>query len=358
MEKLKSDNISELGLPCCVESNLEWKGIKTISEIVNQSKNGRLYEIIYYKETLKIINYKLQKYGLKLWNYDDEEVLSQGDICYLYCQYDGSDNPLHYSGINNIELLTSLTKTELEKLFNISKREVKRIIKTVHSYGLKFADEIEENISIERKPFITLGLSKRAIHILMRGNIYSVSELIAKTRNELRQLAGMGHKTYAEIIETIYSLGLKFAGDSKENIGIENDLITVLDLPAKARDILQHTNIHLVSELIAKTRNELRQLAGMDYLTYIQIIERIYSLGLKFADECEEENTIVQNDIVEPINDTPSVSEQMNQSKLDKLARIQELQNQIIALQQEQSILMQELNEELSKGDIHARQSK
>lgn len=286
MEELKSDNISELGLPRHVESNLECKDIKTISEIVNQSKNGRLYEMIWYKETLKIINYKLQKYGLKLWNYDDEEVLSQDEICYLYCQYDGSDNPLNYYGINNIELLTSLTKVELEKLLKLPKSEVKRIIETVHSYDLKFADEREETISIERKPFISLGFSKRAIHILMDGNIYSVSELIAKTKNELKKLEGMG----------------------------------------------------------AVSLNE--------------IIQKVHSLGLKFADEREEENTIVQNDIVEPINDTPSISEQMNQSKLDKLARIQELQKQIIALQQEQSILMQELNEELSKGDIHARQSK
>lgn len=91
---------------------------------------------------------------------------------------------------------------------------------------------------------------------------------------------------------------------------------------------------------------------------YKHIIDKVHESGLKFADEREEEKTIVQNDKVEPINDAPSISEQMNQSKLDKLARIQELQKQITALQQEQSILMQELNEELSKGDIHARQNK
>ena len=48
----------------------------------------------------------------------------------------------------------------------------------------------------------------------------------------------------------------------------------------------------------------------------------------------------------------------MNQSKLDKIARIQELQKQIIALQQEQSQLMQELQEEISKGDTNARQNR
>lgn len=137
---------------------------------------------------------------------------------------------------------------------------------------------------------------------------------------------------------------------------LKSDSIAELNLP---NQILRDQNgIYRIGELIKLTKKELEGLPLVNKELYKHIIDKVHESGLKFADEREEEKTIVQNDKVEPINDAPSISEQMNQSKLDKLARIQELQKQITALQQEQSILMQELNEELSKGDIHARQNK
>lgn len=168
----------------------------------------------------------------------------------------------------------------------------------------------------------------------------------------------MNKELYKHIIDKVHESGLKFADEVEEPIEIGLKPLAILHLAHRPLFLLIRRGINTISKLIKYTTKDLMDIRQMGNKSFEEIIEKVHSLGLKFADEREEEKTIVQNDKVEPINDAPSISEQMNQSKLDKLARIQELQKQITALQQEQSILMQELNEELSKGDIHARQNK
>ena len=168
----------------------------------------------------------------------------------------------------------------------------------------------------------------------------------------------MTYRLSNEIIELIHSCGLEFADEIENPISIEQKPIVILGLEKRAFNALIRNGINFVSELTNVSTNDLITMRGIAIKTSKEIIEKVHSLGLRFADEREEENSIIENDKVEPISDTPSVSEQMNQSKLDKLARIQELQEQITALQQEQSKLIQELNEELSKGDNHARKNK
>jgi len=271
-------------------------------------------------------------------------------------------NTLIANGISTISQLIEQSKTNelYNKLCDFSEEDFYMIESDLLRIGSKLYGKYEYLIMDQGIRCIS---SWGSITLRPYG-IYTIGQLIKLTKNELNEIPKITDEVCMEIIDSAHLLGLEFADEREEKIEIESKPLAILHLTLASLKLLnpdrnpKKNQIQNISDLIKCTTEELMNICKNNEKRYNEIIEKVHSLGLKFADERKEENTIVQNDIVEPINDTPSVSEQMDQSKLDKLARIQELQKQIIALQQEQSILMQELNEELSKGDIHARQNK
>lgn len=353
MEKLKSDSIEELNLPAYIQNTLIANGISTISQLIEQSETNKLYDKLcnFSTKDFDMIDRCLNAFDMEL--YDKDKKLTRNKIIQLI----GIFNPKilrDKNGISKIGELIRLTQEELKELPNMNEKLYKRIIEQVHKNGLKFADELEEPIGIKLKPLAILHLTTRSIHALKGRNLDTISKLITYTEKDLMNIHNIGKESVDEIKKKIHSLGLKFADEIEETFEFS-------DFSVLSQEALKYCGISSIIELINMNASDFQALWNKKVKRkklYDEIIEKMHLSGLKFADEREEENSVVENDKVEPINDAPSISEQMNQSKLDKLARIQELQNQIIALQQEQSILMQELNEELSKGDIHARQSK
>lgn len=267
-------------------------------------------------------------------------------------------NALIANGISTISQLIEQSETNelYETLSKFHTKDFDEIESSLRKVGLRLYDK--DKVLTRNKMFWEIGIKDDGT-IRNKNGILWVNELISLTKTELHDLPEMTENLYNNIVHKVHENGLKFADELGEvTLGIEFKPIAILKLSQRPLGILVRRGYGTISKLINANIEDIKNLKGMGAVSLNEIIQKVHSLGLKFADEREEENTIVQNDIVEPINDTPSVSEQMNQSKLDKLARIQELQNQIIALQQEQSRLMQELNEELSKGDKHARQNK
>lgn len=266
-------------------------------------------------------------------------------------------NTLIANGISTISQLIEQSETNklYDKLCNFSTKDFDMIDRCLNAFDMELYDKDKK---LTRNKIIQLiGIFNPKI-LRDKNGIYKIGELIRLTQEELKELPNMNEKLYKRIIEQVHKNGLKFADELEEPIGIKLKPLAILHLTTRSIHALRGRDLDTISKLITYTEEDLMKIHNIGKESVDEIKKKTHSLGLKFADEREEENTIVQNDIVEPINDTPSVSEQMNQSKLDKLARIQELQKQITALQQEQSRLMQELNEELSKGDNHARQSK
>ena len=266
-------------------------------------------------------------------------------------------NTLIANGISTISQLIEQSETNklYNKLCNFSTKDFDMIDRCLNAFDMELYDKDKK---LTRNKIIQLiGIFNPKI-LRDKNGIYKIGELIRLTQEELKELPNMNEKLYKRIIEQVHKNGLKFADELEEPIGIKLKPLAILHLTTRSIHALRGRDLDTISKLITYTEEDLMKIHNIGKESVDEIKKKTHSLGLKFADEREEENTIVQNDIVEPINDTPSVSEQMNQSKLDKLARIQELQKQITALQQEQSRLMQELNEELSKGDNHARQSK
>lgn len=266
-------------------------------------------------------------------------------------------NTLIANGISTISQLIEQSETNklYDKLCNFSTKDFDMIDRCLNAFDMELYDKDKK---LTRNKIIQLIGIFNAKILRDKNGIYKIGELIRLTQEELKELPNMNEKLYKRIIEQVHKNGLKFADELEEPIGIKLKPLAILHLTTRSIHALRGRDLDTISKLITYTEEDLMKIHNIGKESVDEIKKKTHSLGLKFADEREEENTIVQNDIVEPINDTPSVSEQMNQSKLDKLARIQELQKQITALQQEQSRLMQELNEELSKGDNHARQSK
>ena len=58
-----------------------------------------------------------------------------------------------------------------------------------------------------------INLSNRAVTALLNNNIFEVSDLVELTKQDLKALKYMGHKTTNEIINTVHSFGLVFKGE-------------------------------------------------------------------------------------------------------------------------------------------------
>lgn len=267
-------------------------------------------------------------------------------------------NALIANGISSISQLIEQSETNelYETLSKFHTKDFDAIESSLRKVGLRLYDK--DKILTRNKMFWEIGI-KDDETIRIRNRILWVNELISLTKTELHDLPQMTENLYNNIVHKVHENGLKFADELGEvTLGIEFKPIAILKLSQRPLGILVRRGYRTISKLINANIEDIKNLNGMGAVSLNEIIEKMHLSGLKFADEREEEKTIVQNDIVEPINDTHSISEQMNQSKLDKLARIQELQKQITALQQEQTQLIAELNNEVSKGDNHARKNK
>lgn len=264
-------------------------------------------------------------------------------------------NALIANGISSISQLIEQSETNelYDRLFKLSTEDYDVIDSHLSIFGLKLYDKGRHLTRNKRLYAIGIIDSER---MRKYNGIYRIGELIKLTKKELKSLPLMTEEKYKDVIDKVHESGLKFADEVEEPIEIGLKPLAILHLTLRPLSALIRSGINNISMLTAHTIKELMDIYNMEEKSLNEIIEKVHLLGLKFADEPKEEEIITQNDIIEPIN-TP-ISEQMNQSKLDKIARIQELQKQIIALQQEQSQLMQELQEEISKGDTNARQNR
>ena len=153
-----------------------------------------------------------------------------------------------------------------------------------------------------------IGISDNGI-LRDQNGIYRIGELIKLTKKELEGLPLVNKELYKHIIDKVHESGLKFADEVEEPIEIGLKPLAILHLTHRPLYLLIRRGINTISKLIKYTTKDLMNIRQMGNKSFEEIIDAVHSLGLRFADEREEENTIVQNDKVEPINDTPSVSE-------------------------------------------------
>lgn len=139
-----------------------------------------------------------------------------------------AQNGLEALGIKKIgDLLDIKSLIILQEAKNIGTKTVDEIVSKVHLMGLKFKFEqefekkIRKQISSEMEKsslsIENLKISTRLRNILLRNNMTTIGEILKiSSKEELKQIKGMGDFTERELIKTIHTLGLTFRFEIEE----------------------------------------------------------------------------------------------------------------------------------------------
>lgn len=145
---------------------------------------------------------------------------------------------LKRAGLTNLGDIMHLTSQDIMKIYSLGTKGRKELEDTIHSYGLKFVDEIERdraNAMLENLREISeqnadmneelldvsicfIGLSPRACNCLKRGNIDTLKDLVSLTIPELSRFPSLGETLLNEIRNKVHSYGLIFKDEQKVDI--------------------------------------------------------------------------------------------------------------------------------------------
>ncbi len=131
-----------------------------------------------------------------------------------------------------------------------------------------------------------LELTARPRNSLQAMGIAYVSQLIAKNENDLGRIEGLGIKSLNEIKQELDRHGLRLGTQSAARPS-PPILIEDLELKARPRNSLQAMGIAYVSQLIAKSENDLGRIEGLGIKSLNEIKQELgrhgLSLGTKSA---------------------------------------------------------------------------
>lgn len=198
--------------------------------------------------------------------------------------------------ITTIEQLLELNEIQFNALFSRSER--KEIIEALHKLGYRFGFEPTEK-------------EQRQINVKMdNGEIITVENVDVAVDE--------GKKTEVPQSDE-YKQGIEF-----------------LNFDTRTYNSLRRRGgISTLHDLLSLTKDKLKKIRTLGQKGYDEVVDKIHSLGYKFADEIDFE-------IAELETDNTDMHQIMIEYK-SKLTRMQELQQQIQLLQQEKQKLDQEI---------------
>ena len=162
-------------------------------------------------------------------------------------------NALKRVHIETIEQLMTKTENELFKIPNLGEKTRLEILKAINQQ-----EEEKVEIDIDKEGKIeNLNLPIRCIRKLKKSGINSINELLKYTKNELREIDGIGSKTVEDICKRLKIIDLELQPVSLEN---PNDIL-ILNLSLRSYNALKRANINTIDQLIAIT--DLRNIDGV-----------------------------------------------------------------------------------------------
>lgn len=160
-------------------------------------------------------------------------------------------NALKRVHIETIEQLMTKTESELFKIPNLGEKTRLEILKAINQHD-------EEKVEIDKEGKIeNLNLPIKCIRKLKKSGINSINELLKYTKNELREIDGIGSKTVEDICKRLKIIDLELQPVSLEN---PNDIL-ILNLSLRSYNALKRANINTIDQLIAIT--DLRNIDGV-----------------------------------------------------------------------------------------------
>ena len=168
-------------------------------------------------------------------------------------------NALKRVHIETIEQLMTKTENELFKIPNLGEKTRLEILKVINQ-------QEEEKVEIDKEGKIeNLNLPIRCIRKLKKSGINSINELLKYTKNELREIDGIGSKTVEDICKRLKIIDLELQPVSLE---YPNDIL-ILNLSLRSYNALKRANINTIDQLIAIT--DLRNIDGVGEISAEEI---------------------------------------------------------------------------------------
>lgn len=168
-------------------------------------------------------------------------------------------NALKRVHIETIEQLMTKTENELFKIPNLGEKTRLEILKAVNQ-------QEEEKVEIDKEGKIeNLNLPIRCIRKLKKSGINSINELLKYTKNELREIDGIGSKTVEDICKRLKIIDLELQPVSLE---YPNDIL-ILNLSLRSYNALKRANINTIDQLIAIT--DLKNIDGVGEISAEEI---------------------------------------------------------------------------------------
>lgn len=217
-----------------------------------------------------------------------------------------------------IRELRSLDVATLQDLLTLSMQDLKNyfgditlrnIVNMVHSYGLKFIEELtfEEKRQIISISSLDKVMGSSMSWIKMSDISYkkikeytnkyrdiTLKDLIELINNRSLQIAiGRNNPDNTEITSQTDKIG--FTGKVKENNEfedmeqfLEKDVLNLDFLSVKSAMILTRNGARKAKDVIDKTTEQLKKMRGMGEKSFEEIITYFHNKGLLFADEVEK----------------------------------------------------------------------
>jgi len=292
---------------------------------------------------------------------------------------------LKNAGVMNLRDIISLTSEELMYMYSLGAKGRKQLEDTVHSYGLKFVDEVEKEKADSMLKIIEEGTTKedsinqdflklsinvmefspRAYNCLRRAGIDTLKELISLTTIDLEKIHNLGDKVLLEVKEKVYSYGLKFADEEKieqANLMLEGtgntkySIQEFLQLPIEAMELsvrtynaLKRAGIQTVQEIICTPTISLKKIRflGAKGLNEIANKVSIYEsrLGIFLSpDKSLPEECSISEELIQRRNVLVSRYNELFREKEDLLLREAEIKK-------EMSDILLEFNSSRKEGE-------
>lgn len=226
-------------------------------------------------------------------------------------------NCLHVKGIAKLGDFLSLSTEDITSIKSCGEKTCKEIIAIVHSYGIKFSDELEKDQALDilknvhdkvdyddnlKLPIELLGFSNRAFKCLKNAGIDTIEKLVNLSTFDLTNIKGLGPKVFEELMELMHSYGLKFVderekeqtktiieniektnGDDKQIFNLLLLPIEVIELSTRVYNCLKRQGITTLQDLVNLSTYDLIKIKGLGKNMADEIITKVSNYCLSFA---------------------------------------------------------------------------
>lgn len=253
---LKSKTLGELELPNRIFTSLSRMGIKTLNELLTFSKEDLFKHGGFSKETLKLLELKMESMGLRF--IDDLSKEEKEELLLTYSLEDKlilSSSLINSNEMLNIfrdkqkygnkplktigEVLDFVNNTKQiipnQVLDDLSDLELPVSINKRLDYVLMGAETLEQRIQMitdQNYSFNTLitinleylGLNGKIVGAFTSCGFNTIGDLLKLNLTDLNKIRGLGIKGKEDIINSIHGLGLYFK-DEVEILKVYSDVI-------------------------------------------------------------------------------------------------------------------------------------